>query len=114
MTSENANPTGNNPSTADDFVTQGWAEHVNGEHAKSEASFRKALELNAQSIDAHYGLAMALKSQKQVQPALEAFEKVIASINDDQMKDDPARASILRNLAITQIEFIRKQAEPNS
>lgn len=114
MTLENATPTENNPSTADDFVMKGWSEHVNGEHNKSEASFRKALELNAQSIEAYYGLAMALKSQKQVQPALEAFEKVIASINDDQMEDDPARASILRNLANTQIEFIRKQTEPNS
>jgi tetratricopeptide (TPR) repeat protein len=114
MTPENATPTGSNPSTADDFVTQGWAEHVNGEHANSEASFRKALELNAQSIEAYYGLAMALKSQNQLQPATEAFEKVVAGINADQMKNDPARASILRNLANTQIEFIRKQSEPNS
>ena len=114
MTPENATPTGNNPSTADDFFTQGWAEHVNGEHANSEASFRKALELNSQLIEAYYGLAMALKSQNQLQPAMEAFEKVIAAINADQMKEDPARASILRNLAITQIEFIRKQTEPHS
>jgi tetratricopeptide (TPR) repeat protein len=114
MTPEDATPTGNTPSTADDFITQGWAEHVNGEHAKSEASFRKALELNAQSIEACFGLAMALKSQNQAQPAVQAFEKVIAAINADQMKNDPARASILRNLANTHIEFIRKQLEPHS
>jgi tetratricopeptide (TPR) repeat protein len=111
MTPENATPAGNNPSTADDFVAQGWTNHVNGEHANSEANFRKALEINAQSIEAYYGLAMALKSQNQLQPAVEAFEKVAALINADQMKEDPARASILRNLANTQIEFIRKQSE---
>jgi tetratricopeptide (TPR) repeat protein len=103
-----------NPSTADDFVTQGWTNHVTGEHTHSEADFRKALELNAQSIEAYYGLAIALKTQNQFQPAIEAFEKVVELINADQMKDDPARASILRNLANTQIEFIRKQMEPHS
>jgi tetratricopeptide (TPR) repeat protein len=114
MTPENATPADSNPSTADDFVTRGWAEHVNGEHANSEASFRKALELNAQSTDAYYGLGMALKSQNQLQPAIQAFEKVISTINADQLKDEPARASMLRTLANTQIEFIRKQTEPNS
>ncbi len=89
MTLENATPTGNNPSTADDFVDQGWTNHVTGEHTHSEANFRKALEINAQSIEAYYGLAMALKSQNQPQPAIEAFEKVIALINANQMKDDP-------------------------
>lgn len=114
MTPENATPAGNNPSTADDFVTRGWAEHVNGEHANAEASFRKALELNAQSVEAYYGLAIALKSQDQLQPAVLAFEKVIAEINADQLKDDPARAAMLRSLANTQIEFIRKQTESHS
>jgi tetratricopeptide (TPR) repeat protein len=114
MSPENATPTENNPSTADDFVAKGWSEHVNGEHAESEASFRKALELNAQSIEAYYGLAMALKSQNQLQPAIEAFEKVVVGISTDQLKDESARLSMLRSLAKTQIEFIRKRTEPNS
>jgi Tfp pilus assembly protein PilF len=114
MTSENATPTGDKPSTADDFVAQGWTNHVNGEHAKSEANFRKALEIDAQSPEAYYGLAMALKSQNQLQPAVEAFEKVASLINADQMTADPARGSILRTLANTQIEFIRKQSEAHS
>ena len=114
MTSENASPTGNTPSTADDFVAKGWANQVNGEQANSEANFRRALEINSQSVEAYYGLAMSLKSQNQFQQALEAFEKVLALINANQMKEDPARASILRNLAITQTEFIHKQTEANS
>lgn len=114
MTSENASPTGNTPSTADDFVAKGWANHVNGEHADSEANFRKALEINSQSAEAYYGLAMSLKSQNQLQTALEAFEKVIALINADQMKKDPVRASMLHNLAITQTGFIHKQMGANS
>jgi tetratricopeptide (TPR) repeat protein len=114
MTPDNATPTGNNPSTADDYVDQGWTNHVNGEQANSEASFRKALEINSQSIEAYYGLGMTLKIQNQMQPAIDAFEKVVALINSDQMKDDPARASILRNLANTQIEFIHRQMEPHS
>jgi tetratricopeptide (TPR) repeat protein len=113
MTPESTTPSGNNPSTTDDFIDRGWIHHVNGEHADAEASFRKALESNSQSIEAYYGLGMALKTQNQLQPALEAFEKVIALINADQMKDNPARASILRNLAQTQIQFIRRQAEPH-
>jgi tetratricopeptide (TPR) repeat protein len=114
MTPENASQTGNTPSTADDFVAKGWANHVYGEHADSEANFRKALEINSQSAEAYYGLAMSLKSQNQLQPALEAFEKVIALINADQMKEDPVRASMLRNLATTQTEFIHKQMGANS
>ena len=114
MTSDNAASAEGTPSTADDFVTRGWRNHMNGEHADSEANFRKALEINSQSVEAYYGLAMALKSQDQFQPALQAFEKVVALVNADQMKESPVRASMLRNLAITQTEFIRKRSEANS
>jgi len=114
MTSDNAAPTGETPSTADDFVARGWRNHMNGEHADSEANFRKALEINSQSVEAYYGLAMALKSQDQFQPALKAFEKVVGLVNADQMKENPVRASMLRNLAITQTAFIQKRMESNS
>lgn len=114
MTSENASPTGSSPFTAENFIAKGWANHVNGEHADSETNFRRALVIEPQSAEAYYGLAMALKSLQQFQPALEAFEKVIGLINADQMKEEPARASILRNLAATQTEFIRNQMGANS
>ncbi len=114
MTSENASPTGKSSPTADDFIAKGWANHVNGEHADSETNFRRALVLDPQSAEAYYGLGMALKSLQQFQPALEAFEKVIGLINADQMKEEPARASMLRSLATTQTEFIRNQMGANS
>jgi tetratricopeptide (TPR) repeat protein len=114
MTSENASPTGKPPSTADDFIAKGWANHVNGEHADSETNFRRALVIDPQSAEAYYGLAMTLKSLQQFQPALEAFEKVVELINSEQMKEDPLRASMLRSLAITQTGFIHKQMGANS
>lgn len=114
MTSDNAASAEDTPSTSDDFVTRGWRNHMNGEHADSEANFRKALEINSQSVEAYYGLAMALKSQDQFQPALKALEKVVALVNADQMKESPVRASMLRNLAITQTTFIQKRMEANS
>lgn len=114
MTSDNAASAEGAPSTADDFVTRGWRNHVNGEHADSEANFRKALEIDSQSVEAYYGLAMALKSQDQYQPALKALEQVVALVNADQMKESPIRASMLRTLAITQTEFIHKRTETSS
>lgn len=85
-----------------------------GEHADSEANFRKALEINSQSVEAYYGLAMALKSQDQFQPALKALEKVVALVNANQMKESLVRASMLRSLAISQTDFIRRRTEANS
>jgi Flp pilus assembly protein TadD len=95
------------PQTTEDFVRTGWIQRVKGDHKAAEADFRKALSKSPRSVEATYGLGMALKIQGRAEEAVEAFKKTQELIESGELKSDPARATILKNLSESHILLIQ-------
>jgi len=101
------------PKTASEFIDRGWTLHVKGERDAAISDFRKAVSLEPDSVEAYYALGMALKMMGQKQEAIEAFEKTIELVDAGQMKEDRARAGMLRHLSRSHIDMIRKGEDLN-
>lgn len=95
-----------NPQTAADYQHRGWHRHTNKEYGSAEADFRQALTLDAQSMDAQYGLAMALKGLGKNEQAVEAFQKSI-SLAEAAADENRIRADMLSYLAKSHIKFLQ-------
>jgi tetratricopeptide (TPR) repeat protein len=93
------------PSTAEEFVNSGWAKKTSGNLEEAESNFRKAISLNPDFVEAHYGLGLVLKAQGRRQDCIESFEKVIELI--DKGIDDRIRGEMLRRLALAHINQLR-------
>jgi Flp pilus assembly protein TadD len=74
----------------------GWGLHYANQSSEAVASFQRALELDPNSVDAHYGLGMTFKQLKKKDDAKRAFERAIALA---EQSEDPNRAKMLRRLA---------------
>ena len=98
------------PETAKDFITRGWILHVQGDDAKSETDFLKALSMDPRSAEAAYGLGMALKGQAHTKDAIQAFEKAVSLIKDHAMEDEPIRATMTRRMAEAQISMLQSNS----
>lgn len=62
------------PKTADDFLRKGWMQHASEKlHSSAEESFRKAISLNPNLVDAHFALGLALKAQGRRAEAIPVF-----------------------------------------
>lgn len=109
MTDEPTAPeTIQNPTTAEDFTRRGWTLHVQGEQDRAEKDFRRAVELDSQSVEAHYGLGMALRARRKGDEAIRVFEKTIELIDAGELEEDSARATMLRRLSRSHITMIQK------
>lgn len=90
----------NEPKTAQDFLRLGWTQHAGEKkYASAEESFRRAISLHPNLVDAHYALGLALKALGRNAEAIHAFQKV-TSLLDDGVLEDRVRAGMLRRLAI--------------
>ena len=95
-----------------DYVRAAWSHQAKREFAQAKEIFQKALELDAGSVDAQYGLAMTLKMLDQQGPAVTAFEKVISLLKESE-PEDKVRADMLVRLAKAQIEYLKPSASPS-
>jgi tetratricopeptide (TPR) repeat protein len=96
------------PQTAEDFFQSAWKSYVKGDQENAEKDFQQALSIDAQSVEAYYGLGLTLKLQSRTEPALQAFEKAIELVKAGVMQDDRVRATMLRNLAEWHINSIKQ------
>lgn len=91
----------------EDFLRQGWFFHVQGDHRQAEKNFRKAISMDAQSIEGLYGLGLSLKLQNSGEEAEQVFQQTIELINSGGMNEHPRRATMLRHLAVWHIQRIQ-------
>jgi tetratricopeptide (TPR) repeat protein len=88
------------PKTADDFLRKGWLQHAGEKlHSSAEESFRRAISLSPNMVDAHYALGLALKAQGRRAEAIQSFEKVVSLLSAGVLEDH-VRATMLRRLAL--------------
>jgi Flp pilus assembly protein TadD len=66
------------PNDALVHINLAWGLHYNNQAEESVAEFQRALDLDVNSLDAHYGLGLSLKRLEKKQEARRAFEKAVA------------------------------------
>jgi tetratricopeptide (TPR) repeat protein len=89
-----------------DLIQKGWSLHAGGEDDAAEESFRKALTVDSNSIEALYGLALTLKSQGRRKDTVQVFEQIV-SLLDNRHDQDLVRSNMLRRLAKAHIQQIQ-------
>jgi tetratricopeptide (TPR) repeat protein len=89
-----------------DYYRQGWDHHVKREEEPAEASLRKALALEPESVDANYVLGLVLKSQQRGKEAIESFERVLDLLDQNKV-EDRTRSAMLRRLAKGHINHLK-------
>ncbi len=90
-----------------ELLRQGWNEYGSGHFEDAEKSFRKILDQTADSIEAYYGLGLALKAQDRREETIRAFQKVVDLLEKDQSVDR-VRKTMLRRLALGHINILRQ------
>ncbi len=95
--------------SAREYVRAGWSHQAKREFGQAEATFLKALELDAGSVDGHYGLAMTQKMLDKRDQAIATFEKVIELLKES-VPDDKVRADMLARLAKAHIVTLKSSA----
>jgi tetratricopeptide (TPR) repeat protein len=95
------------PKTAQDFLRLGWRQHAGEKsHSSAEESFRRAISLNPNLVDAYFALGLALKAQGRHDEAIQAFQKTI-SLLDAGVLEDHVRTSMLHRLAVGHANQLR-------
>jgi tetratricopeptide (TPR) repeat protein len=83
--------------TTEDFFHQGWIQHLSEkDDAAAEESFRRAISLDINNVEAYYGLGLVLKAQGKGQGAIEA-----GGIKDN------VRGEMLRRLTVGHINQLK-------
>lgn len=85
-----------------------WAAHARGNDIEAEKLFCQSLELDPDSIDALYGLAIVMKAMGQNRDAIHLFEEIIRRVESREWEDRD-RARMLRRLALGQVSYLRDQ-----
>ncbi|MGW8249344.1 MAG: tetratricopeptide repeat protein [Anaerolineales bacterium] len=88
-----------------ELISKGWTQKAEGKYDEAEASFRKALSLDSQSVEANYGIALTLKAQDRRQESIQGFEKVIELV--DSRVEDRTRGEMLKRLSQAHINQLR-------
>ncbi len=94
-----------NPRSAEAHCNLGWGHYGQKQFAEAIREFQEALILDANWLDAHYGLALAHKGAGAKLEAVAAFEKVAALA--PQM-EDKVRGGMLLRLAHGQVNQLNK------
>jgi tetratricopeptide (TPR) repeat protein len=97
------------PQTGADFAELGWTNKAKGDFNSAEANFNQAKLMDDQLVDAYYGLGLIYKENSDESSAIRAFEKVIELINANVLKDQPNRATILKNMTNSQINLMKSK-----
>jgi len=90
------------PGDFEGYMRRGWAFHTKRNHAEAEADFKKALTLNAESIEANYALGLTKKADGQTEAAIEYFRKAMTLIEAGKV-DDGTQQEMLRRLTLGHI-----------
>lgn len=91
------------PQTAEEFIDQGWSFHAQQkDETAAEESFRRAISLSPEYVDAYYGLGLVLKAQDRRQESMETFKDVVELIETNPTKEQ-ARGEMMRRLSIAHI-----------
>jgi len=93
------------PLTIEDWISSGWQNYVFKKFAEAEADFRRALQLDDRSADAHYGLGLSLHSQQRTPAAIEALDEAQDRLEQDNPQEDPGHRAILSQLIQSQREI---------
>ena len=102
---DQASPASKEPQTAQEFYTRGWFAHVRKDYKSAESDFQRAVSLDPSNADAYYALGLSQSQQGLKAEAKQAFKTALALL-DEVAKKDPARATILRNLAKSNLDII--------
>jgi tetratricopeptide (TPR) repeat protein len=102
-----ADPTEINPENAADYVKRGYAFHARKEYAKADEDFRKAISMDSQSAEAHYGLGLNLKTQNKKEEAIKAFQQALDFMNALE-EQDIIRAHMLSRITKGHINQLKK------
>jgi tetratricopeptide (TPR) repeat protein len=95
------------PNTFAEYYRQGWALHAAGKQDVAEQNLRKAIELEPESVDAHFTLGLALKAQDRNREAVQVFQKVLSLIQSGAVEHN-TRSEMVRRLALGHINQIEK------
>lgn len=95
------------PKDLDAYMRRGWAYHSRDQEERAERDFRKALELDNDSVDANYVLGLILKAQGRVEEAIKYFDKTVHLIEAGGV-ENPARSEMLRRLSLGHMNELKK------
>ncbi len=93
------------PNNVDAQANLGWGYYGQRQYADAIKAFREAVRLDSDCIDAHYGLALALKEAGAPHDAIPEFETVIKLAPTLEAK---TRGHMLARLATGHINQINK------
>lgn len=85
-----------NPNDAGSQTDLGWGLYGASQYAEAAGQFKRALAIDMNYVDAHYGLGLASKALGLKEPAVAAFDKVATLATQ---LDDLVRGGMLRRLA---------------
>lgn len=94
-----------NPNNAEARCNLAWGYYGQRQFAEAVKEFQEALRLDANWLDAHYGLGLALKGAGSKTEAVAAFEKAAALA---PQIDDRVRGAMLMRLSHGQINQLKK------
>lgn len=58
-------------------VGAAWAAHREGDNTTAEQAFEKAIKMQPDSVDAHYGLGLVLRAQGRNDQAIDEFQTAL-------------------------------------
>ena len=96
------------PQDLESYMRRGWAYHSRDQEEKAEKDFRRALEFDAESIDANYVLGLVLKAQGRVDEAVQQFQKANELLEAGKLEDNQARREMLRRLSVGHINELKR------
>ena len=94
-----------NPKSAEAQSNLGWGLYGEGQWDEAIKAFNDALNLDANQVDALYGLALTRKSAGAKSEAVAAFDKTVALLATQTA--DPSRSKVLMRLARGHVNLIQ-------
>lgn len=99
-------PTEMEASTVEEYVNRGMLFYSHEKFDQAEADFKQAMSMDPEAVDAIYGLALNYKASNQADQAIEAFQKVIALLDQGKMDDQPERKTMLTRISKSHIKSL--------
>lgn len=100
-------PPASEPKTAEEYLRVGWVLHASGQDEAAEKDFRKALELQPDSVEPYYALGLSLKAQDRREETIQAFQTVV-SLLDKSNELNNNRKTMLHRLALGHINMLKQ------
>jgi tetratricopeptide (TPR) repeat protein len=94
------------PKDIETYMRRGWAYHSRDLESKAEADFRRALDLDPESVDANFVLGLVLKAKGEVEEAVQQFDKTVRLLEAGKL-DNKARTEMLRRLSLGHINELK-------